>query len=293
MIEPVTKNVYAETKIRGCNPGYVVTSDGVVVIDTPQLPTQAVKMRKEAEKHGPIRYLINTEHHIDHIFGNYYFRGAGIVISHIEVYKAFMVVTSSINPFAYAKEAIPTDDPEGEQIFPDEQDYFEDPNKPTITFEGRMTLRLGKHTFELISTPGHSKGQIAVYVPEERVVFTGDTIFNQCQTWIYEGNPDQWIASLRMIESLDVDYIIPGHGPICTKQYISIQSAFIREWVTAVSLGIAKGWTKEECIENISFLDRFPVDIGQEYMGPRVQELNVMALYDYLTRMNSPISPTS
>ena len=120
-MEKVTENVYAETKLRGCNPGYVVTSDGVVVIDTPQLPTYAVKMREEVEKHGPIRYIINTEHHIDHIFGNYYFKGAGIVISHADVYDNFMKVTPALNPYDYAKEAIPTDDPEGEAIFPDEE----------------------------------------------------------------------------------------------------------------------------------------------------------------------------
>jgi cyclase len=283
-MEKVAKNVYGETRIRGCNPGYVVTSDGVVVIDTPQLPTHAVRMRQEAERHGPIRYLINTEHHVDHIFGNYYFQGAGIVISHAEVHKTFMTVTPSINPYAYAKEAIPTDDPEGAAIFPDEDTYFANPNKPTITFQGNLTLHVGDHTFRLISTPGHSKGQIAVYVPEEKVVFTGDTIFCKCQTWFYEADPDAWLASLGLIDSLDVEHIIPGHGPVCTKAYIPVQGAFIREWITAVAVGISKGWDREECIRNISFLDRFPVDIGQEYMGPKVQELNVTALYDYLKR---------
>ena len=76
-MERVTANVYSNTRIRGSNPSYVTTSDGVVVIDTPQLPTRAVAMRAEAESHGPIRYLINTEHHVDHIFGNYFFKGAG------------------------------------------------------------------------------------------------------------------------------------------------------------------------------------------------------------------------
>ena len=79
-MEQVTANVYANTRIRGCNPSYVVTNDGVVVVDTPQLPTKAVAMREEAESHGPIRYVINTEHHVDHIFGNYYFKGAGEVV---------------------------------------------------------------------------------------------------------------------------------------------------------------------------------------------------------------------
>ena len=81
-MEQVTPNVWTQTGWRGCNPSYVVTSDGVVVIDTPQLPTKAIAMRSEAESHGPIRYVINTEHHVDHIFGNFYFKGAGPVVHH-------------------------------------------------------------------------------------------------------------------------------------------------------------------------------------------------------------------
>ena len=92
-MENVTPNVRTETGIRGCNPSFVTTSDGVVVIDTPQLPTRAVAMRAEAESHGPIRYVVNTEHHVDHIFGNYYFKGAGQVIHHQGVYDNFMVPT--------------------------------------------------------------------------------------------------------------------------------------------------------------------------------------------------------
>jgi len=284
-MEKVTENVFAETKLRGCDPGFVVTSDGVVVIDTPQLPTYAVKMRQEAEKHGPIRYLINTEHHVDHIFGNYFFRGAGgTVISHTEVYKEFMKVSPDINPYLYAREAIPTDDPEGEALFPDEETYFADPNKPSITFEGNMTLRVGHTSFELICTPGHTLGQIAVYIPEERVVFTGDTIFHGCQTWHYASDIETWIKSLDLLKKLDVDHIVPGHGPICTKAEIAVQRAFLYEWLAAVAVGIAQGWSKKEIIKNIDFRDRFPVDIGQEYMIDHVIENNVSALYDKLRK---------
>jgi cyclase len=281
-MEKVTEHVFAETKIRGCNPGYVITSDGVVFIDTPQLPTRAVKMREEAERHGPIRHIINTEHHVDHIFGNYYFRGTGTVISHIEVYNNFMKVTPGINPYEYAKEAIPTDDPEGESIFPDQETYFANPNKPTITFDGNITIRLGNHTFELISTPGHTPGQIAVYIPEERVVFTGDTIFNRCQTWHMESDINTWLESLDKLKKLDVDTIVPGHGPICTKKEIDVQKAFLLEWLSAVQSAIARGLSKEECIKGIDFANRFPVDIGQEYMLDHVIEHNASVLYDKL-----------
>lgn len=279
-MEKVTDNVYAETRIRGCNPGYVITSEGVVVVDTPQLPTYAVKMRQEAESHGPIRYVINTEHHVDHIFGNYFFQGAGIVISHIEVYRQFMTVYPEINPYEYAKEAIPTDDPEGEAMFPDEEIYFPNMNKPTVTFDGNVTLRVGDTTFELISTPGHTRGQIAVYVPQERVLFTGDTIFHACQTWHYTSDIDVWIKSLDLLRTLDVDYIVPGHGPICDKREIDVQKAFLYEWLAVVARCFSSGMTEDECIENIPFRDRFPVDIGQEHMLDHVIAHNVSSLYD-------------
>ena len=96
------------------------------------------------------------------------------------------------------------------------------------------------------------------------------------------GDPDSWLRSLALLKSLDVDYLVPGHGPICTKDYIEKQSAFIREWVTAVAVGIAKGWSMEECVARISFLDRFPMDFGQEDLGPKVQKLNVERIFNFL-----------
>ena len=125
-LEQVTPNVFTTTKLRGCNPSFVVTSDGVVVIDTPQLPTRAVAMREEAEQHGPIRYLINTENHVDHIFGNYWFRGAGEIVNHKALWDIFMDPKAALDPFAYALEAIPTDDPEGAAILPDRDAYYAD-----------------------------------------------------------------------------------------------------------------------------------------------------------------------
>jgi cyclase len=97
-MQQLNDRVYTETTVRGCNPSFVITSAGTVVIDTPQLPTRAVAMRKEVESHGPIRYLINTEHHVDHIFGNYWFHGAGAVVNHKGLYDNFMVVYPELDP---------------------------------------------------------------------------------------------------------------------------------------------------------------------------------------------------
>lgn len=282
-MQNVTKNVFTDTTLRGCNPSFVTTGDGVVFIDTPQLPTKAVAMRRAAEEQGEIRYIINTEHHVDHIFGNYYFRGAGPVVSHLGVAQNFMTVTPELNPYEYAKEAIPTDDPQGASIFPDEETYFADPNRPSIVFTGDLTLHVGDHTFELLHTPGHTPGQVAVHVPEERVVFTGDTIFSECQTWLYTSDVEQWIDALERIATLDVDYVVPGHGPVTTKHYLAVQRAVLLEWLTAVAKAVAEGWSKEEAVARISFADRYPVDIGQGYMMEHIQQNNVAALYDRLT----------
>ena len=132
MMERVTPNVFTTTKLRGCNPSFVVTSAGVVVIDTPQLPTKAVAMRREAESHGPIRYLINTENHVDHIFGNWWFRDAGEVVNHQALYDIFMDPNAALDPFAYALEAIPTDDPDAAPLIPDRETYNQDTNNGTI-----------------------------------------------------------------------------------------------------------------------------------------------------------------
>lgn len=285
IMERVTANVFTTTKLRGCNPSFVTTSEGVVVIDTPQLPTRAVAMRREAETHGAIRYLINTEHHVDHIFGNYYFKGAGTVVEHKGLYDNFMVVTHDLDPFAYAHEAIPTDDPGGEAIFPPRDEYYRDPNKATVVFTDDLTLRVGEHTFNLIHTPGHTPGQIAVHIPEERVVLTGDTIFCECQTWLMTSNVDQWLESLERIRQLDVDHLIPGHGPVTTLKYIDTQRAILLEWKAAVAQAVAEGWTREETIQRVRFDDRYPVDVGQGYMMDHIQNLNAASLWDKFTAL--------
>jgi cyclase len=282
-MERVTDNVCTDTTLRGCNPSYVTTSEGVVIIDTPQLPTRAVAMRREAETHGPIRYLINTEHHVDHIFGNYFFKGAGPVVNHQGLFDNFMVVTADLDPFAYAKEAIPSDDPQGAEIFPDRDVYYADPNKGTIVFTGDLTLHVGAHTFRLLHTPGHTPGQLAVHVPEEGVVFTGDTVFSECQTWLMTSNIDQWLDALDRIKALDVDHVVPGHGPVTTTKYLDTQRAVLLDWKAAVADAVAKGWTRDETVARVNFAERYPVDIGQGYMMDHIQTLNAASLYDKLT----------
>lgn len=282
-MERLTPTVFTETRWRGCNPSFVVTSEGVVVIDTPQLPTRAVEMRTLAERHGPIRYVINTEHHVDHIFGNWFFKGAGPVVHHRGVADNFMLTSPDLDPYAYAAEAVPTDDPEGAALFPARDAYFADPNRGSVVFTGDLTLRVGDRTFHLLHTPGHTPGQIAVHVPEERIVFTGDTVFSGCQTWLMTSDVPLWLEALDRVAELDVDRLVPGHGAVTTLAALPAQRAVLLEWTGAVAAAIAAGWSRAETVARVSFAARCPVDVGQEYMMDYIQTKNAGALYDRLT----------
>ena len=279
-MERVTANVFTATNYRGCNPTYVSTSDGVVVIDTPQLLSKVLELKREIESKGPVRFLINTEMHVDHIFGNHWFAGLCPVIAHEAMVSRFWVNPRYPDLYQFSRDVIERQDPAGLPYMPSREQYVV--NRPTITYSQHMTLRVGEQLFELFHTPGHTEGQTAVYLPKEKVVVVGDTVFSHCQTWLQEADPEAWLKSLDFLGRLDIDHIIPGHGPVVTKNYLAVQSAFIREWVDAVAAGIARGWSKEECVARISFLDRCPVDIGQEDRGPMIQKWNVTCIYDYL-----------
>lgn len=290
-MQQVTDRIFTDTTIRGCNPSFVTTSRGPVVIDTPQLPSKAVEMRGLVEATGTIQYVVNTEHHVDHIFGNYWFRGAGPIIHHQGVHERFMTVFPELDPFAYAMEALPTDDPGGAALVPDREAYYANMGTADIVFTGDVTLRVGDRTFHLLHTPGHTPGQVAVYVPEERAVFTGDTVFSECTTWLMTSDVDQWIASIDRIRALDIDHVIPGHGPVQGKDYLHTQVAFMLEWEAAVATAVARGWSREETMQRVSFAERYPVDVGQEYMMEYIQTRNAGALWDKYTRTTTTSYP--
>jgi len=267
-MEKIGENIYVETGFRGCNPGFVVTSEGVVMIDSPQNPTNAVKWRDEIKQKGEVKYLINTEPHGDHVMGNFFF--PGVVIAQEGTREA--VLSMSVGMI---KERVQAIDPDGLPYL----DGYE-VKKPSLTFTDRLTLHLGNHTFELIHLPGHTPSETAVFIPEERVVFTGDNIFYKTQTFMQQALPEEWLKSLERISELEVDWLVPGHGQICKKDYLGEQAEFIQDWVGAIKDAISKGITKEEAHQTISFLDRYPMDTGLEAMGEMVQHMNIDRLYE-------------
>ncbi len=277
MVQKITDNVYVETGFRGCNPGFVVTSEGVVMIDTPMMPVDAVKWRDEIARHGAVRFLVNTEPHFDHFAGNYFFEG--IVIAHEGTRMAMLAA-----PIEQLKDMLKAEAPEGLPVV-DRFGY----RPPTITLSRQITLYLGKHTFQLISMPGHTPFQVAVYVPEERVVFTSDNVIRQGQAFLGEALPYEWLDSLKQMQQLEADVLVPGHGSICGRSSLTEMGGFIRDWIDAVSAAIDKGMSVEESQDKISLLDRYPVTVGDENVARRIERMNVVHLYELLkSKRHSP-----
>ncbi|MEW6185847.1 MAG: MBL fold metallo-hydrolase [Thermodesulfobacteriota bacterium] len=263
----VTKNVFVETGYRGCNPGFVVTSQGVVMIDTPQIPRDALAYREIILKHGKPLYLINTESHGDHYTGNFFFDCP--VIAQQETREA--ILKADLNAL---KDRIKVLDPE----FVSQLDAYRI-RVPNITFDKSLHLYVGNHTCQLLHLPGHTYGETAVYIPEERTVFTGDNIFHGVQTFLQEAWPREWLESLQYLKQMDADHFIPGHGEVCGKPYLDEQASFIQDWISALKDAVKAGWTLEEAQKRISFLDRYPMGAGMEAFGPELQKINVARLY--------------
>jgi len=269
----LTKNVEIETALRGSNHGLVTTTDGLVLIDGPHKPSDTLRLKAEIERRGqPLRYILNTEPHGDHWTSNAYFDVP--VVAHEGVRKRILETNM---PEMLARVAT---------FGPDEGKLLESyrANAPVITFDKEMKLHVGDHTFRLISMPGHTPYQAAIIVEEEGVVFTSDNIFCQCHTWLQEADPRRWLETLDAMRRLSEDTFVPGHGPVCDKRYLDEQGTFIQEWVHYVRGAIGKGMTKDDCVAKLTVMtDRYPMDVGQDGMAPRVMQMNAANLYDYVT----------
>ncbi|MEW6672545.1 MAG: MBL fold metallo-hydrolase [Thermodesulfobacteriota bacterium] len=276
-MKQISENVYVETAQPGCNFGFVVTNEGIVMIDSPQQPSFVSTWKKTILDKGKIRFLINTEHHRDHIIGDFFFDAP--IVMHAKSREALLTLS-----LKSIMERIETSDPEG---LPLVKGFYV--KKPTIVYHQEMSLHLGGHTIKLIHMPGHTAGMTTVYIPEERIVFTGDNISHRVQTFFHQSYPDQWLESLKRIAALDAEVIVPGHGDICGREYIEEQTAFIHEWIDAVKQAVRQGLSKKEAQEKISFVDRYPMDIGlSRERAIEVQRMNVDRLYDLFQLSSKP-----
>ena len=270
------------------------------MIDTPMLPHDALKWRDEISHRGPVRYLINTHHHIDHTTGNFFFPGT--VVAHQGTRDAFHGPVKSVmnikpgdkatragqDPLANIRLLVKEYDPEGLSLM----ENFS-LRVPTVTFSQRLALYIGEHTVELHHQAGHTPYHIGVYLPQEKVFFTGDNFTNRTQPSLAYCLPLEWVESLKMIESLDIDVVVPGHGEVCGKSEVYRFRLFIEKCIHMVQDAVKRGLTKEEAVAELAFDDLYPgeKDALPVHPGPEQQRRNVLQLFEVLSKQQAVPSP--
>jgi glyoxylase-like metal-dependent hydrolase (beta-lactamase superfamily II) len=124
--------------------------------------------------------------------------------------------------------------------------------RPTQNFEGELTLTVGSKEVRLLQVgPAHTRGDTIVYVPKDRVVFTGDVLFIGSHPIMWEGPLQNWIRACDVLLGLDVDVVVPGHGPLTDKSGVQATRDYWVALERAVRTGHASGASAEEIARSL------------------------------------------
>jgi cyclase len=276
MIE-IDKNIIIETEHLGSNNAIVCTRDGVVLIDAPHRPSDAIKWRRVAESNGPIRYLINTDHHIDHTMCNIFLPGE--IVSHEGTREKLV---NSPPTRQYIDDLLNVIDPAGKMYL---DEYSQ--RLPTITFSKSMELRVGGLEFQLTHYRGHTLNSALVYLPQQKIAFTGDLVCEAGLPAFIDADTFEWIETIRKIEAMDIRYIMPGHGKVCTIKEARVFREQMEDLVGEVEKCLDGGLSRDDAMAKVYYEDRIHIATGESPAYPdHLMELfmtkSIGVIYDHI-----------
>jgi len=205
------------------NSGLVVDGPSALVVDTLfdlRLTRELLDAyRRVLPPAAEIGTLVNTHANGDHTFGNQLLGGARIVASRRTAEEMTEVPPSLFSALMRATSGMGATGEFLQRIFGafDFEDVVLTP--PGETFEGELVLRVGDKEVRLVEVgPAHTRGDTIVVVPADRVVYTADILFVGGHPIMWEGPLDNWLRALDLVMALDVDTVVPGHGPVTDKR---------------------------------------------------------------------------
>lgn len=204
---------------------FITTPKGVVVTDPISSDAATwLKAKIKTLTDQPVRYVIYSHHHNDHITGGSVFADTALFISQTAARPKILQAADPQTPV------------------------------PDLTFSDRMFIDLGGKRFELIYTGrNHSDNSLVVLLPQDRLLFAVD--FIPVETVAYrtlpDGYPDEWIDSLKQVESLEFDTLVPGHGKIGKKEHVQQFRVYLEDLRAAVLEQVQKGVGIEEAKKNV------------------------------------------
>ena len=251
------------------NCGIVVTQEGVVLIDSGHNPTDSLRILDAVKKISPlpIRFLIDTEPHPDHTTGHFVFSPPATVIAH-EGATESMINREKETPGRIEKLA---------GVAPEMRKALEGYRfvPPQIEYREKMTLNLGERTFELLYLKGvHSEADSAVWLPQERVLFSASGIvvdqFNILRPFVTI--PDILAAS-KMMKALNPEIVVPGHGTPGTVKIFDDTEKYYALLVERVGKMAGEGKSLDEIKKELKMpeydhwatKERFPTNVEAAY----------------------------
>lgn len=205
-LEQVSPGVYAFVQPDGSwwinNTGFLAGRDGIVAIDScaTERRSRAFVDAIRSVSDRPVRALVNTHHHGDHTHGNYLFRPAAIV--------GHQRCREQVLAFGH---------PSWEGVFTSIDFGRIDLEPPWVTFSDRLDLYVDDLLVELhyIGTPAHTTNDVVAWIPERRVLFTGDLVFNGGTPFVVMGSVSGSVAAIERLATFEAETVVPGHGEVC------------------------------------------------------------------------------
>ena len=148
------------------------------------------------------------------------------------------------------------------------------PTPPNRVFEGELELEVGDKKVLLIELgPAHTRGDAVVYVPADKAVFTGDLLFKDAHPIIWEGPVSNWIAALRRLLDMDIETVVPGHGPVGDKTGLQETLHYLEVLTKEARRRYEAGMSVDDAVQDMVF-DEF-----KGWLDPERVYLNTDTLY--------------
>lgn len=274
--ERVTDNVYVFTSeaYAQVTAGAIVTTEGTVVIDTLPFPRETREMIDFLCTESPrgIRYVINTHHHADHVYGNFLFNNADIISG--DRCREVMRKSGEKN-LAEAK----AQTPELAEV---------SLRLPTITFPERMSLFLGDRIMRLVALPGHTADGIGVYVEGDKILFAGDAVMPL--PYIFWGDRTVMQETLNLVKTMNIESIVQGHGDVLLKgeieESLDAAIAYLECITEKVKSKLATRTSKERMVNEITLESCGFSPIALDGLVKQLHRSNLLRVYQSLTARN-------
>ncbi|WP_327251939.1 MBL fold metallo-hydrolase [Streptomyces sp. NBC_01244] len=214
------------------NAGFVTGGGRTLLVDTAATERRALALRAAVLAAGaPLpRTVVNTHHHGDHTYGNGVFAPEALIVGHHNARSEQLAAGHQL-----------------EMIWPATDFGAVDITAPDLTYGDRLTLHVGETEVRVLH-PGvaHTTGDSLVWLPEQRIVFTGDLVFAEGTPFLAMGSLAGSLRAMELLRSLGAETVVPGHGPLTDPGAYEATERYLRYVAELAREGRAKGLTPLE-----------------------------------------------